>query len=155
MKTILATIMLVLAVTFQVFAQAKPVAPAKSKSAEQELLKLTNEWNEAMAKGDVEKLDRILGDDWVSAGSEEAVTTKAQFLTQVKSGAYSLSSTVVNEMKARVYGNAAVVVTRYTTVGEQYQGKDISGSYWTIDTWIRRGARWQCIATAGSRITKE
>jgi hypothetical protein len=155
MKGFLAAIALVLAVACQLFAQAKAAAPAKSAGVEQELIKLSNEWNDAMAKRDVAKLDRILSDDWVSAGSEEAVATKAQFLADVKSGAYSLSSTVVNEMKARVYGNAAVVITHYTTVGERYKGKDVSGSYWTIDTWIRRGGRWQCIATAGSRIAQK
>jgi ketosteroid isomerase-like protein len=53
-------------------------------------------------------------------------------------------------MNVRAYGNAAVVITHYTTVKEQYKGKDISGSYRTIDTWVKRAGRWQCVATACS-----
>ena len=154
MKGILATMVLVLAVSCQVFAQAKPAAPAKGTSAEQELTKLTNDWNAAMAKRDVAALERILSDDWISC-DEEGVGTKAQFLADLKSGDYALSSTVVHEMNVRAYGNAAVVITHYTTVKEQYKGKDISGSYRTIDTWVRRAGRWQCVATAGSKIAQK
>ncbi len=152
MKGILAAIVLVLAVSCQVFAQVKPQAPEKGTSVQQELTKLSNQWNDAMAKRDVAALERILSDDWISAGFEEGVGTKAQFLADLKSGDYALSSTVVHEMNVRAYGNAAVVVTHYTTVKEQYKGKDISGSYRTIDTWVKRGGRWQCVATAGSRV---
>jgi ketosteroid isomerase-like protein len=157
MKAILATIVLVLAVSCPLFGQAKPPAPEPKKgtSVEQELTKLSNQWNDAMAKRDVAALERILSDDWISAGFEEGVGTKAQFLADLKSGDYALSSTVVHEMNVRAYGNAAVVITHYTTVKEQYKGKDISGSYRTIDTWVRRAGRWQCVATAGSKIAQK
>ncbi len=157
MKAILATIVLVLAVSCPLFGQAKPQAPEPKKgtSVEQELTKLSNQWNDAMAKRDVAALERILSDDWISAGFEEGVGTKAQFLADLKSGDYALSSTVVHEMNVRAYGNAAVVITHYTTVKEQYKGKDISGSYRTIDTWVRRAGRWQCVATAGSKIAQK
>ena len=156
MKAILATVALLFAVACPLLGQAKPqtAAPAKGTSAEQELTKLTNDWNAAMAKRDVAALERILSDDWISC-DEEGVGTKAQFLADLKSGDYALSSTVVHEMNVRAYGNAAVVITHYTTVKEQYKGKDISGSYRTIDTWVRRGGRWQCVATAGSKIAQK
>jgi ketosteroid isomerase-like protein len=157
MKGILTTVVLLFAVASPLLGQAKPqtAAPAKGTSAEQELTKLTNDWNAAMAKRDVAALERILSDDWISAGFEEGVGTKAQFLADLKSGNYALFSTVVHEMNVRAYGNAAVVITHYTTVKEQYKGKDISGSYRTIDTWVKRAGRWQCVATAGTKITKK
>ncbi len=156
MKAILATVVLLFAVASPLLGQAKPqtAAPAKGTSAEQELTKLTNDWNAAMAKPDVAALERILSDDWISC-EEEAFGTKAQFLADLKSGNYALSSTVVHEMNVRAYGNAAVVITHYTTVKEQYKGKDISGSYRTIDTWVKRAGRWQCVATAGARTEKK
>jgi ketosteroid isomerase-like protein len=157
MKGILTTVVLLFAVASRLLGQAKPqtAAPAKGTSAEQELTKLTNDWNAAMAKRDVAALERILSDDWTLVSADGAVGSKAEFLADLRSGDYALSSTVVNEMKVRAYGNAAVVITHYTTVKEQYKGKDISGSYRTIDTWVKRGGRWQCVATAGSKIAQK
>ena len=37
----------------------------------------------------------------------------------------------------------------------QYKGKDISGQYRFTDTWIKKAGRWQCVATAGTKITKK
>jgi len=86
MKAILATVVLVLAVSCQVFAQAKPAAPAKGASVEQELIKLENDWNDAMVKRDLAALSRILADDWTFIDDEGTVVTKAQSLANFQVG---------------------------------------------------------------------
>ena len=154
MKSFLATITLVLAVACQAFAQAKPAAPAKSASVEQELIKLENDWNNALVKRDVAALSRIVADDWTFIDDEGTVITKAQSLANLKSGEDAFTSAVGDEWKVRVYGDAAVVLGRWT-VKEQYKGKDVSGQYRSVDTWIRRDGRWQCVASAGTKITKK
>jgi ketosteroid isomerase-like protein len=135
MKGILATMVLVLAVSCQVFAQAKPAAPAKGASLEQELIKLENDWNNALVKRDVAALSRILPDDWTLIDPEGTIVTKAQSLANLKSGEDAFTSAVGDEWKVRVYGDAAVVLGRWT-VKEQYKGKDVSGQYRSVDTWI-------------------
>lgn len=154
MKGILATIVLVLAVSCQAFAQAKPAAPAKSASAEQELIKLENDWNNVLLKRDVAALSRIVADDWTNIDLEGAILTKAQTLANLKSGEDVYTSAVADEMKVRVYGDAAVVTGRWT-IKEQYKGKDVSGQYRFTDTWIKKDGRWQCVVSAGTKITKE
>jgi ketosteroid isomerase-like protein len=154
MKGILATMVLVLAVSCQAFAQAKPAAPAKSASVEQELIKLENDWNNASVKRDVAALGKILADDWTAIDADGAVETKAQSLANLKSGEDAYTSAVADEMKVCVYGDAAVVLGR-NTVKEQYKGKDISGQYRFIDTWIKKAGRWQCVASAWTKITKK
>lgn len=154
MKGILAALVLVLAVSCQAFAQAKPAAPAKSASVEQELIKLENDWNNAEVKRDVAALSRILADDWTVADPEGTIVNKAQDLAEIKSGESVTTSAVADEMKVRVYGDAAVVVGR-NTVKEQYKGKDFSGQYRFTDTWVKKDGRWQCVATAATKITKK
>jgi len=154
MKGILATIVLVLAVSCQAFAQAKPAAPAKSASVEQELIKLENDWNNALVKRDVAALARIEADDHTYVDLEGTVVTKAEELANLKSGEDAYTSAVGDEWKVRVYGDAAVVFSRWT-IKEQYKGKDVSGQYRTIDTWIKKAGRWQCVASAGTEITKK
>jgi ketosteroid isomerase-like protein len=154
MKGILASIVLLFTVSCQLFAQAKPAAPAKSASVEQELIKLENDWSNASVKRDAAVLGRLLADDWTNIDPDGTVVTKTQFLADHKSGVDVVSSAVADEMKVRVYGDAAVVLGRWTGK-EQYKGKDVSGQYRFIDTWIKKDGRWQCVATAGSKITKK
>jgi ketosteroid isomerase-like protein len=140
-------VVLVLAVA--VFAQTAP--KPKSGSAEQELLKLEQEWGDALVKPDLAFLDRILGEDYMFTSPEGEVLTKAQMLAELKSGEDVVSSVVNFDMKVRVYGNAAVV-TGHSTDKETVKGKDISGEYRWTDTWIRKGGRWQCVADHASRV---
>ncbi len=154
MKGILAVLVLVLAVSCQAFAQAKPAAPVKSASVEQELIKLENDWNDAMVKRDVAALSRIVADDWTITDPDGTIVAKTEFLANFKSGVDAVSSAVADEMKVRVYGDAAVVLGR-NTVKEQYKGKDMSGQYRFTDTWIKKAGRWQCVASAFSKIAQK
>jgi ketosteroid isomerase-like protein len=154
MKGILAAVVLVLAVACQAFAQAKP-APAPSASVQKELIKLENDWNNALVKRDVAALSRILADDWTTIVPDDGtIMTKAQALANLKSGEDAYTSAIGDEWKVRVYGDAAVVLQRWTTK-EQYKGKDVSGQYGFTDTWIKKDGRWQCVASAGTKITKK
>jgi ketosteroid isomerase-like protein len=155
MKGIIAAVVLGLAVSCQAFGQVKPAAPAKSPGVEQELIKLENDWNNALVKRDVAALSRIMADDYADIDTDDGtIKTKAQGLAEVKSGEDVTTSAVGDEWKVRVYGDAAVVFSR-ETVKEQYKGKDVSGQYRFIDTWIKKAGRWQCVASAGSKITKK
>ena len=146
-------IVLAVCVVFLVSAVAI-LAQQKSGSAEQELLKLEQDWTNANVKADVAFLDRILAEDWVFTDPEGVVWTKAQSLAALKSGEDKIASMVPDDMKARVYGDAAVVTGRNTTK-ETLKGKDISGLYRWTDTWIKKAGRWQCVATHASMIVQK
>ncbi|MBZ5565051.1 MAG: nuclear transport factor 2 family protein [Acidobacteriia bacterium] len=151
MKGLLAAI--VLAASCQLFAQAKPAAPAKGASVEQELIKLENDWNNALVKRDVTALSGMMAEDWTVVDPEGTVENKTQFLAEIKSGEDMTTSAMADEMKVRVYGDAGVVLGR-NTVKEKYKGKDVSGQYRFTDTWVKKAGRWQCVATAVTKITK-
>jgi len=123
----------------------------KAATAEQELLKLEQEWANADVKADVAFLDKILADEWVMTDADGVFSTKAESLAMLKSGDSKVSSEVPSEMKARVYGDAAVV-TGIATEKETFKGKDTSGTYRFTDTWIKKAGRWQCVATHASKV---
>jgi len=128
--------------------------PAQPKSVEQELIKIEKGWGEAYLKKDIALLDRILADDYMQTDSEGNFITKAQDLADLKSGAYVETSGVQENVKARVYGDAAVVTGR-STVKAQYKGKDASGQFQWTDTFIKRDGRWQCVASHISKIPQK
>jgi len=121
---------------------------------EQELLKLEQDWANANVKADVAFLDRILAEDCVFTDAEGVVWTKAQSLAHLKPGGHVITSMVSDDMKVRIYGDAAVVTGRNTTK-ETLNGKDTSGQERWTDTWIKRNGRWRCVATHSSRIAQK
>lgn len=133
--------------------QASPpkAAPAKSASAEQELIKLEEDWAKAIVARDIQTLDRIEADDWIFTDPDGTAWTKAQDLEEVKSGAYVATSFVADDMKARVYGEMAVVTGRNTETSKTH-GKDTSGQYRWTDTWVKQAGCWQCVATHLSKL---
>lgn len=134
--------------------QAQTPVQTQSGGVEQELIKLENEWADAWVKSDVAFFDRIIADDYTWTSPEGIAWTKAQDLALVKSGKVVIASWVLAEMKARVYGDAAVV-TGLGTVKETYKGEDVSGQYRWTHTWVKRAGRWQCVAGHSSETVQK
>jgi hypothetical protein len=110
-------VVLVLGVAVLAQTPAQQYKVTKSGSVEQELIKLENEWGDALVKHEWAFLDQILADDYILTLPDGNVWTKAQFLASLKSGEDVLTAAVADEIKVRVYGDAAVVTGR-TTVKE-------------------------------------
>ena len=66
-------------------------------------------------------------------------------------GEDAVLSFALDNMKARIYGDAAVVTGRMTAK-QMFKGQDISGQYQCTDLLIKNADRWQCVATHLSRI---
>jgi ketosteroid isomerase-like protein len=131
-----------------------PSAYAAS-AAEEELIKLETDWGNAVVKRDVAYLDRVMTDDSVGTDDEGVVHTgKTEYLAEIKSGMRTITSIVVDDMKARVWGDAGVVWGR-TTEKSQYKGKDTSATYQWTDTWIKISGRWTCVAGHSSKVVKK
>jgi len=130
------------------------LAKTQTESVEQELIKLENELNDAWINRDIAPFDRILADDYMGTDEEGNVMTKAQELAKLKAGAYLSTSAVKDDIKVRVYGDAAVVTGRSTYKG-QYKGKAYSQQYRWTDTWVKdRLGRWRCVAFHDSNIAR-
>jgi hypothetical protein len=126
----------------------------KSKSSvEETLIGIEQDWSQADLKRDAAALDRILAEDWTGIDFEGAVLTKAQALKGIGSGSGSLESTVLRDMKVRIYGNTAIVTGADIEKGE-YHGKDSSGTYLWTDVFVRRNGRWQAVSSQSTKLTK-
>ncbi len=151
-RMIIAVSMVVL--VFAVGAPAQTPAETKTGTAEQELLNLMQDWMNAEVKADMVFLDRFITEDCVITDPAGAVWTKAQFLAGLKSGEGVVISFALDNMKARVYGDAAVVNGRMTAK-QTFKGQDISGRYQCTDMFIKKAGRWQCVAIHLSRIDQK
>ncbi len=132
------------------------LARTQTESVEQELIRLEKGWNDATVKQDETFFDNILADDYMSTDFDGNVGTKSQFLEWLTSKDYAITSSITEDIKVRIYGDAAVVTGRTTTVNEQYQGKTLSGQYRWTDMWVKDNlGRWRCVAEHVSRIAQK
>ena len=119
----------------------------------EEVKKLNQEWMESYVKRDTAFLERHLSDDYISTFPDGTVLDKKGEIESVKSGAVALTEMKPSEMKVRIYGEAAVITGR-STIKAKVKGQDVSGEYRFTDVWIRRGDRWQAVASQVTRIAK-
>ncbi len=116
-------------------------------------MKVEREWAEAAVKADVATISRILIDEFIGTDPAGTVYDKQQALAALKSSANKVISAAVDDMTVRVFGDTGVVAGR-SIVKEVAAGKQVTGRYRFTDTWIKRGGRWQCVASQGNRIAR-
>lgn len=133
------------------------LAQTRTESVEQELIKLENEWGEAIVKRDAASIDmlrdRLVADEFIMM-FDGSVFTKAQYFEYVETMKEEISCFVIDEWQVRVYGNAAVVMGR-GTMKMRSAGKETTNQWRFTDTWIKRAGRWQCVAAHNSTITQK
>jgi ketosteroid isomerase-like protein len=122
-----------------------------TQDTEAVLMKMERDAAAALVKRDLAGFGSVLSDEAVFTGPDGTVQTKAQLLGDIKSGNLVFESSVISDMKVRVFGEAAVAT--YTTTDKgKYKGRDISGRYRWTDTFVRRGGKWQIVAGQGTPI---
>jgi ketosteroid isomerase-like protein len=126
---------------------------AQSQSVEQELIKLENEWGEAIVKRDAASIDKLMVDEFIAI-YDGSVFTKAQYFEFVKSMKEEILSFAMDEWQVRVYGDAGVVMARSTTK-TRLAGKETTNQLRFTDIWVKRDGHWKCVAAHNSSIAQK
>ena len=157
MKRIVVVVVFVMAAAGMVFAQAADTRKlstgtrTSAQDTEATLMKMERDAAAALTKRDLAGFGAIFADDATFTGPDGAVQTKAQLLADVKSGALTIQSTEISDLKVRVFGESAVA-TYATTDKGKYKDRDISGRYRWTDVFVHRGGKWQIVAGQGTPI---
>jgi ketosteroid isomerase-like protein len=141
-----------LAALLIVFAVSMIAQPKKTAGGDEAALKAIEEkWEVASVKADVATLGAILADTFVSTNADGHVQTKAEMLAALKSGDVKFEKSDVDEMKVQVYGNAAVIMGRWS--GKVIEkGTPAESVERFTDTFIKQGGHWKCVASHSSPI---
>ncbi|HXO93828.1 MAG TPA: nuclear transport factor 2 family protein, partial [Candidatus Acidoferrum sp.] len=81
----------------------------KSSHVEEELLKIENEFAEAIVRNDLEGIGRLVADDWIIIEPDGGIVDRARFFEVIKSGALTHEMMESEDLRVRVYGDSAVV----------------------------------------------
>jgi len=105
-----------------------------------ELVELAHDLARAVSEHDVDRLERLLASEFTLQGAAGQLD-RAEFLAAA-AGPYEIDEFTYEEIDPEVYGNTAVLVSRYHQVA-RLNGCDLTRRMHVTDIWTRREARWQ------------
>jgi len=125
-----------------VIASIGPVEPnpgdGSRSTAQDELVQIERELATAWPNGDKETIDRILAPDWSVTNALGQVQTKEQVMRDAfQSGTLKVRSATVDEIKVRLFGNAAVVTGQSLSEG-LYAGRPFRAILRFTDVFVKR-----------------
>ena len=123
-------------------------------NAEQEILKLEEEYRQAAIRLDVAALDRIYADDLIVTAPNGMMCYKAGALGEARQATdikVAIEKYEKDEIKVRRQGDAAVANFRLS-IQSQYEGQAIKRQYRITDVWMKRDGHWQIVACQTASI---
>jgi ketosteroid isomerase-like protein len=107
-----------------------------------ELIELSFDLARAVSEHDVGSLEDLLAAEFTLQGAAGQLD-REEFLAAA-SGPYDIEEFSYEEIDPEVYGNTAVLVSRYSQVAS-FDGRDLSRRMNVTDIWTRREGRWQIV----------
>jgi hypothetical protein len=104
-----------------------------------ELVELANDLARAVSEHDVERLEELLASEFTLQGAAGQLDREA-FLVAA-AGPYEIDEFTYEQIDPEIYGNTAVLVSRYSQVA-RFDGRDLTHRMHVTDIWTRREARW-------------
>ncbi len=125
--------------------------PSNDPTAIAAIKQLGRDMGDAMVAGDIDELNQIYADDWVTVGSSGKVITKETLLHDFKSFHDKLESYELGPIDVQVFGNVAVAHGGVTEKRFR-DGKDVSGELVYMDLLKKRDGKWVVVRSAGARV---
>ena len=107
-----------------------------------ELIELSHTLVRAVQAHDTELLDELVADEFTLQGAAGQLD-RAGFLAAA-AGPYVIDAFAYEEIDPEIYGNTAVLVSRYHQQAA-LEGRDLSHHMNVTDIWTRREGRWQIV----------
>src|SRR6266511_2465443 len=142
-----------LVIAVLVFTAAAPIALGQKQSArrdskrsvEQAIRQVDHERIQAQLEADAVALERIYADDFIGVGPSGTVRTKPQVISDFTAGDLKFQSITTDDVRVRVYGNAAVETGRSTMNGQD-KGNAVPHDTRFTRVWVKHQGRWRLVA---------
>lgn len=107
-----------------------------------ELVGLSHDLVRAVQERDPARLETLLAREFTLLGAAGELDREG--LIAAAAGRYVIEEFSYEEIDAEVYGDTAVVVSRYRQTA-RLDGADVSAHLHMTDVWTRRDGRWQIV----------
>jgi ketosteroid isomerase-like protein len=145
MKRLFTAALLLIALTSTAFSQAPNGETSGYSNAQQELIALSEQWNDALARKDAATLERILAEEYyISPPGETDKTVRSEWLKNAQE--MDWRDLRFHNFKVDIYGDTAIVTALLDFKVTTRRGIPISTNAQVIDVWVKRDGRWQVAA---------
>jgi ketosteroid isomerase-like protein len=114
------------------------------------LADLQRDWMRAVQERDMDRLEEIVAEGFrfTAIHLNPEPMTREQWMAAAREG-YTIVSFAYEEMDIDVFGDTAIVHSRYSQVAS-YQQTNLSNVFRLTDVWSRIDGRWQVVARHSS-----
>lgn len=146
-----AALALLLALTAGV-ARPQEKANQATEEATREVLKVDDQFNQAIQSGNIPVLQKIMADDltWIARGER---LNKSQMIADTRSQNLHFKSLTHNDVLVKIIGNTAIMSGHSTSVLE-YKGKLSSEPRLFTNVYMKIDGRWQLVSHHVSDLPK-
>lgn len=131
-------------------------APLNSEeSVKVEIMRLQDEEDRALLRGDVPLLDRLWADSLLYPNDNGEVLTKSQRLAEVRSQVHSFALFRHEDVRVHLYNGNTAVVTGYSTTLKKYKGVVSRGPRRFSAVWIKMDDHWQMVAHQRTDMSRQ
>lgn len=129
---------------------ARASAQQTDTTAEAEIRQATRRYDDALRRADVAAVEQIWAPEYTFVNPRGERLTRADRLANLRARRTSFDSLAhaPEEEQIRLYGNGDVAMySTLLTLAGRYSGHSQRGRYRALVLWIRRGGRWQQVAS--------
>ena len=116
-----------------------------------EIQKAEKDWAAAVMAQDHGTLGQMLGDELIYAHSTGIVESKAQYLSNLKSGAAKYDLIEQQNVTVKTYGDAAVAHSNVRMKGTNKTGP-FDNKVMMMHLWVKQGGKWRLAAHQTTRL---
>ena len=125
----------------------------KPNGEEGRIIALESAWDQAEHNKDVNALANLLADNIVYVDYDGSISTKQQFLADVKSADITGEQINNEGVTVRLYGNNVAVSTGIYRDKGMEKGKPFLRRGRFTNVWLNQNGKWVCIASQSTLIT--
>src|SRR5437588_10422185 len=115
------------------------------EQTEQEVARLADAWANAELRGDTTFLEGTLADDFIGIGPLGFMLTRQEWLARHQSGDLKYEALTLDEVKVRVYNDAAILTGRQVQ-NAAYRGNSIEAQFRTTLVFVHQHGQWQLVS---------
>jgi ketosteroid isomerase-like protein len=119
-------------------------------NVEQHLKDMEQQWVKASLASDGKALAPMLSEDFINIDSDGSVHNKSETVARITESKFQTSE--ISEVQVTPHGDSAVVTGTWIGKGVDATGKPIDAKERWADTWVMKGGKWQCVASASAPL---
>lgn len=120
-------------------------------SAREAVLRVEQEWQDALVNSDTAALDRIYAESMIYTHSNGSVDDKASYIAKIKSGESSYKSMTRDDIKVQIFGDAAIVTCHWKV--SSVSGTTVNNTNARyLHFYTRLKGKWRMVAHQATRI---